>query len=171
MICAIIVPLCAIIVPMSQHHTHEPITKTTPCPWGPGPRKLVPTELSSYEKRWLGSQLVFEKTTTPKLSERFGLKPELLRKYKKKVNDSTPFYSGAGKPCLIDDISKENLHSKTKGQVLKRTLEEFKEDLYEEAKGTVERAGSSYTFNLNKPCDRSAQRWWKSLGYTQKNAE
>ena len=81
----------------------EDIKRDTPCPWGSGKRVLIADELTPFQKRWLGYQLIFNKTTPKNLAKRFDLKVELLRKYKQKIINGKPFYSSKGKPCVVDE--------------------------------------------------------------------
>lgn len=97
---------------MNNENHLQTITRTTPGPWSRGQHTLDPNNLTAYEKRWLGYQLAYDKCMPSDLSRRFGLKTDLLRKYKSKILKEEPFYAKNGKPRCVDEIGEKNLAKK-----------------------------------------------------------
>ena len=87
---------------MDAIQVKQAIRKDTPCPFG---HDLSKVRLTLFEKYWLGSRIVFNRSTAAKLSKRFSLTYKTFRKFAKACRDGTMLNSKDGRPRTFDDVS------------------------------------------------------------------
>ena len=82
---------------MDAIQVKQAIRKETPCPYSPGHHDLSTVQLTLSEKYWLGSRIVFSRSTAAKRSKRFSLTDRTFRKIEKAFRDGTMLNSEGGR--------------------------------------------------------------------------
>ena len=77
---------------------NQAIRKDTPCPFGLRHHDLSKVQLTLSEKYRLGSRIVFNRSTAPKLCNRFSLTDSTFRKYSKAFRVGTILNWKGGRP-------------------------------------------------------------------------
>jgi transposase len=80
-----------------------------PCPFGRGNHKLVAGELKESEKRWLAEQVLYHGKHDKDILERYGIVPNTLQKWKRKIVKGLQFHNGSGRPKFVTDDQRKIL--------------------------------------------------------------